>query len=172
MSEARSGSKKNNAPLSIPRGHSLGEFRTHTEATEFVNRLVAGDFKANKVTILGHDLVMVEKVRSRLGYGRVAASGAITGFWLGLIFALLIGAGFDVGVDGGTNYVPQEFLAVVVIAAGVGMLVNILRFLASKNKRGFLSSQMPVASRYEVIVPEEDAAKAMQNINMARDLGN
>jgi len=133
---------------------------------------VAGDFKANKVTILGHDLVMVEKVRSRLGYGRVAASGAITGFWLGLIFALLIGAGFDVGVDGGTNYVPQEFLAVVVIAAGVGMLVNILRFLASKNKRGFLSSQMPVASRYEVIVPEEDAAKAMQNINMARDLGN
>jgi hypothetical protein len=172
MSDARSGSKKNNAPLSIPRGHSLGEFRTHTEATEFVNRLVAGDFKANKVTILGHDLVMVEKVRSRLGYGRVAASGAITGFWLGLIFALLIGAGFDVGVDGGTNYVPQEFLAVVVIAAGVGMLVNILRFLASKNKRGFLSSQMPVASRYEVIVPEEDAAKAMQNINMARDLGN
>jgi hypothetical protein len=172
MSDARSGSKKNNAPLSIPRGHSLGEFRTHTEATEFVNRLVAGDFKANKVTILGHDLVMVEKVRSRLGYGRVAAAGAITGFWLGLIFALLIGAGFDVGVDGGTNYVPQEFLAVVVIAAGVGMLVNILRFLASKNKRGFLSSQMPVASRYEVIVPEEDAAKAMQNINMARDLGN
>ena len=172
MSDARSGSKKNNAPLSIPRGHSLGEFRTHTEATEFVNRLVAGDFKANKVTILGHDLVMVEKVRSRLGYGRVAASGAITGFWLGLIFALLIGAGFDVGVDGGTNYVPQEFLAVVVIAAGVGMLVNILRFLASKNKRGFLSSQMPVASRYEVIVREEDAAKAMQNINMARDLGN
>ncbi len=170
MSDARNSSKKNNSVLSIPRGHSLGEFRTHTEATEFVNRLVAGDFKANKVTILGHDLVMVEKVRSRLGYGRVAASGAITGFWLGLIFALLIGAGFDVGVDGEINYVPQEFLAVVVIAAGVGMLVNIFRFLASKNKRGFLSSQMPVAARYEVIVPEEDAAKAMQIINMARDL--
>ena len=162
--------KRTTSVLSIPRGHSLGEFRTHTEATEFVNRLVAGDFKANRVAILGHDLVMVEKVRSRLGYGRVAASGAITGFWLGLIFALLIGAGFDVGPDGEINYVPQELVAVIVIAAGVGMLVNILRFLASKNKRGFLSSQMPVASRYEVIVPEEDAAKAMQIINMARDL--
>jgi hypothetical protein len=90
---------------------------------------------------------------------------------LGLIFALLIGAGFDVGADGEINYAPQEFLAVIVIAAGVGMLVNILRFLASKNKRGFLSSQMPVASRYEVIVPEEDAAKAMQIVNLARDLG-
>lgn len=170
MSDARSSSKKNNAALSIPRGHSLGEFRTHTEATEFVNRLVAGDFKANKVTILGHDLVMVEKVRSRLGYGRVAASGAMTGFWLGVIFALIIGAGVDVGISGEINYVPQEFLAVIVIAAGVGMLVNILRFLASKNKRGFLSSQMPVAAKYEVIVPEEDAAKAMQIINMSRDL--
>ncbi|MEZ7904903.1 MAG: hypothetical protein QMB74_05455 [Aquiluna sp.] len=170
MSDARNSSKKNNSVLSIPRGHSLGEFRTHTEATEFVNRLVAGDFKANKVTILGHDLVMVEKVRSRLGYGRVAASGAMTGFWLGVIFALIIGAGVDVGISGEINYVPQEFFAVIVIAAGVGMLVNILRFLASKNKRGFLSSQMPVAAKYEVIVPEEDAAKAMQIINMSRDL--
>ena len=168
MSDARSGSKKKSTALSIPRGHSLGEFRTHAEATEFVNKLVAGDFSANKVSILGHDLVLVERVRSRLGYGRVAASGALTGFWLGLIFALLIGAGFDVGADGEVNYAPQEFLAVVVIAAGVGMLVNILRFLASKNKRGFLSSQMPVASRYEVIVPEEDAAKAMQIVNLSR----
>jgi len=168
MSEARSSSKKKSTALSIPRGHSLGEFRTHAEATEFVNKLVAGDFSANKVSILGHDLVLVERVRSRLGYGRVAASGALTGFWLGLIFALLIGAGFDVGADGAVNYAPQEFLAVVVIAAGVGMLVNILRFLASKNKRGFLSSQMPVASRYEVIVPEEDAAKAMQIVNLSR----
>lgn len=168
MSDARSGSKKKSTALSIPRGHSLGEFRTHAEATEFVNKLVAGDFSANKVSILGHDLVLVERVRSRLGYGRVAASGALTGFWLGLIFALLIGAGFDVGANEEVNYAPQEFLAVVVIAAGVGMLVNILRFLASKNKRGFLSSQMPVASRYEVIVPEEDASKAMQIVNLSR----
>jgi hypothetical protein len=29
---------------------------------------------------------------------------------------------------------------------------------------------MPVAAKYEVIVPEEDAAKAMQIINMSRDL--
>ena len=75
MSDARKSSKKNNSALSIPRGHSLGEFRTHTEATAFVNRLVAADFKANKVTILCHDLVMVEKVISSLGYVRVAASG-------------------------------------------------------------------------------------------------
>jgi len=168
MSDATSSSKKKSTSLSIPRGHSLGEFRTHAEATEFVNKLVAGDFSANKVSILGHELVLVERVRSRLGYGRVAASGALTGFWLGLIFALLIGAGFEVGADGEVTYAPQEFMAVVVIAAGVGMLVNILRFLASKNKRGFLSSQMPVAARYEVIVPEEDAAKAMQIVNLSR----
>ena len=46
------------------------------------------------------------------------------------------------------------------------MLLNILRFLASKNKRGFLSSQMPVAARYEVIVPEEDAVGAHKALKL------
>jgi hypothetical protein len=40
--------------------------------------------------------------------------------------------------------------------------VNILRFAFSKSKRGFLSSQMPIASRYQVIVPDEDAQQALK----------
>ena len=166
MSDPNNSQRRKGQAVSIPKGHSLGEFRTHTEATEFVNRLVAGEFKANRVSIIGHDLVMVESVRSRLGYGRVALSGALTGFWLGLIFALLVGAGIDTSADGTVAYAPQEFLAVLVMAAGGGMLLNILRFLASKNKRGFLSSQMPVAARYEVIVPEEDAVGAHKALKL------
>lgn len=167
MSNLNSGSKKQKPGPTIPRGHSLAEFRTHAEASDYVNKLVQADFPANKISIIGHDLVLVEKVRSRLGYGRVAGSGAVTGFWLGLIFALILGAGVEVGDDGSINYVPQEFMAVVLIAAGGGMLFNILRFVATKNRRGFLSSQMPVAARYEVIVPEEDAVAAHSALSSA-----
>lgn len=160
MSNLNSASKRQKQGPAIPRGHSLAEFRTHAEASEYVNKLVQADFAANKISIIGHDLVLVERVRSRLGYGRVAGSGAVTGFWLGLIFALILGAGVDVSAEGNVSYVPQEFMAVVLMAAGGGMLFNILRFVATKNRRGFLSSQMPVAARYEVIVPEEDAVAA------------
>lgn len=144
----------------IPKGVVLGDFSSYKEATDLVERLITGDFPAPKISIIGRDPVLVERIRGRLGYGRIAASGAITGFWLGIIFALLASSGVEIDADGAVSYVPSEFMAVVVIGAGIGMLFNILRFSFTKSKRGFLSSQMPVASRYEVLVPEEDSAAA------------
>jgi hypothetical protein len=132
-----------------------------------VERLIAGDFAPTKISIIGHDPVLVERVRSRLGYGRVALSGAVTGFWMGLIFALLIGAGMEVTPEGGVNYLPQQFFSVMFVAAGLGMLFQIIRFTATKNKRSFLSSQMPIATRYEVIVPDEDALGALKILGLA-----
>ena len=143
----------------------MGEFRNYLDATDLVNKLVMGDFPATKISIVGHDPVLVERVRSRLGYGRVALSGALTGFWLGLIFAVLLGVGFTQTPDGEISYQPQQFAAALIVAAGIGMLVNILRFGLAKQKRGYLSTQMPVATRYEVIVPAEDAANALRAIN-------
>jgi hypothetical protein len=132
-----------------------------------VERLIAGDFAPNKISIIGHDPVLVERVRSRLGYGRVALSGALTGFWIGLIFALLLGTGIEVSPEGGVNYLPQQFFSVLVVGAGLGMLFQVIRFSVTKNKRGFLSSQMPIATRYEVIVPDEDALAALKILGLA-----
>jgi hypothetical protein len=159
---------KNQGPA-IPRGHVLGEFRDYQAASEMVNRLVQNDFPAPKVSIIGYDPVLVERVRSKLGYGRVALSGSLTGFWLGLLFALLLGIGFTQSEDGALGYQPQQFAAVLILGAGVGMLVNVLRFGLAKNKRGFLSSQQPVATRYEVLVPDEDAAAALKALNNKSD---
>jgi len=58
-------------------------------------------------------------------------------------------------------------MSVILMAAGIGMLFNILRFALAKSKRGFLSSQMPIASRYEVLVPESDAAAAHKALALA-----
>jgi hypothetical protein len=131
--------------------------------------LVQNDFPASRISIIGHDPVLVERVRSKLGYGRVALSGSLTGFWLGLLFALLLGIGFTQSEDGALGYQPQQFAAVLILAAGVGMLVNVLRFGLAKNKRGFLSTQQPVATRYEVLVPDEDAAVALKAMNLKSD---
>jgi hypothetical protein len=93
----------------------------------------------------------------------------MTGFWIGLIFALLVGAGITVGPEGEIAYKPQQFFAVVVLSAGIGMLFNITRFSLSKTKRGFLSTQMPVASKWEVIVPDSEAANAKKLLGSASD---
>lgn len=146
----------------IPMGHSLGEFSSYQQASQIVEKLIAGDFTPSKISIIGKDPVLVERVRSRLGYGRVALSGAITGLWLGILIALLAGVGIETTPEGELNYIPQEFGAVVLVAAGLGMFINILRFSFSKTKRGFLSTQMPIASRYQVIVPEADAPAALK----------
>lgn len=165
MSERNNSLRKKQTGPMVPTGHSMGEFRNYIDATELVNKLVQGDFPAAKISIIGHDPVLVERVRSRLGYGRVALSGALTGFWLGLIFAILLGVGFTQSPDGEISYQPQQFAAVLIVAAGIGMLVNILRFGLAKQKRGYLSTQMPIATRYEVIVPTEDAAAALKAVN-------
>jgi hypothetical protein len=162
VSDAKNNARRNQAGPSIPRGFVLGEFTNYLDASAMVDRLIEADFKPGNVAIVGKDPVLVERIKSRLGYGRVAGSGAITGFWLGLIFAVLIGAGISVGPDGELAYNPQQFAAVLVVSAGIGMLFNILRFSFTKNHRGFLSSQMPVASRYEVVVPENEAAAAQK----------
>ena len=85
MSEAKNNSRSKQVGPTVPKGHVLGEFTNYQEATAMVDRLLQGDFKATDVSIVGHDPVLVERIRSRLGYGRVAASGALTGFWIGLI---------------------------------------------------------------------------------------
>jgi hypothetical protein len=167
MTDAQPKDKNRRTSPAVPKGHSLGEFPDYQDATKLVERLIAGDFAPSKISIIGHDPVLVERVRSRLGYGRVALSGAVTGFWIGLIFALLLGTGIEVTPEGGVNYLPQQFFSVLFVGAGLGMLFQVIRFSVTKNKRSFLSSQMPIATRYEVIVPDEDALAALKIIGLA-----
>lgn len=151
----------------IPTGHSVGEFKNYTDATALVDRLIDGDFPAQQIVIVGSGVKLVERIRGRLGYGRVAYSGAITGIWMGLIFAILIGAGVEVSATGEVSYNASEFIAAVVMGAGIGMLINIVRFSFTKNRRGFISMAQSVAESYQVLVPEAEAAKANQALNKA-----
>ena len=144
----------------IPQGEAVAEFETYQQATKLVNKLVANDFPPTLISIVGDDLKLVETIRGKLGYGRVALSGALTGSWIGLIFGLLFGAGIVVDPAGDVTYQPQNFLSALVIGAGIGMLFNIIRFSSSKNRREFLSYPQTIAKTYRVVVPATELAKA------------
>ncbi len=149
-----------NSPAALPQGEVVGQFKNYPEAVKVVEQLVENGFPPRLISIIGSDLKTVETLRSKLGYGRVALSGAVTGSWIGLFFGLLFGA-----TSAAEQVVITNLSSGVVIGAGVGMLINVVRFSMAKNKRSFISGQSVVAKKYDVVVPIgqlADAKKAMK----------
>jgi hypothetical protein len=133
----------------LPEGKTLATFTDYKAAVSYVEKMIANDFPARSVSIIGTDLKTVESIKGKLGYGRVSLSGALTGSWLGMFFGLIFGA-----TGAGTEAILLTNVgAGIVIGAGIGMLINIIRFSLTKNRRGFISGQMVVAKKYEVVVP-------------------
>jgi hypothetical protein len=149
-----------NQPGSLPEGQVLAQFSNYLEAVKAVEQLVENGFPPRLISIIGSDLKTVEVLKGKLGYGRVALSGAVTGSWIGLFFGLLFGA-----TSTTEQVVVTNLSAGIVIGAGVGMLINVIRFSMTKNKRSFISGQSVVAKKYDLLVPMSalsDAKKAMK----------
>lgn len=137
-----------NTPSALPEGEVVGQFKNYREAVKTVEQLVEKGFPAPLISIIGSDLKTVETLKGKLGYGRVALSGAVTGSWVGLFFGLLFGA-----TSTTEQVIITNLSSGIVIGAGVGMLLNVIRFSLAKNKRTFISAQAVVAKKYDVIVP-------------------
>ena len=152
--------KQNGA--SIPEGQTLATFADYKLAVTYVETMIENDFPARLVSIIGTDLKSVESIKGKLGYGRVALSGALTGSWLGMFFGLVFGA------TGAEAILLTNITAGVVIGAGIGMLINVIRFSLTKNRRGFISGQMVVAKKYEVVVPKEQLQLAKKAVAAAK----
>ena len=138
----------------------VGTFDEYATAVAYVEKLVANDFPVQLIAIVGKNLRTVERVRNRINQGRVALSGAITGSWIGFLFALFMPTG--AGKDSATlaTITASSFLQPVLIGAGIGMLFNVLRFSLARNKRSFASQSTVIASEYQVQVPHDLVAQA------------
>lgn len=147
-------------PATMPKGQVVGKFTEYAEAVAFVDVLVHHGFPAGAVAIVGKDLRSVERVRGKMTYGRIALSGAVTGSWLGLIVGLFTGGSTD---PNASPAIGSTFSSVL-IGAGIGMLINILRFSLARNKRAFVSQSAVIASKYEVQVPSNLAEQAEKAI--------
>jgi hypothetical protein len=152
-----------NAPAALPEGEVVGQFKNYREAVKVVEQLVENGFPARLISIIGSDLKTVETLKGKLGYGRVALSGAVTGSWIGLFFGLLFGA-----TSTTEQVVITNLSAGIVIGAGVGMMLNVIRFSVTRNKRSFISAQAVVAKKYEVIVPTGQLADAKKAIKASK----
>ena len=151
----------------IPNGQIIAELPTYGEAVAYVEQLIRGDFAATAIAIVGSELSTVERVRARISYARVALNGAMIGAFVGLILSFF-NDGTTTGTGTGTSSTAtalsaqQTSAATIILGAGVGMAIQLLRFALTKNKRGFLSASMVVAKKYDIMVPTAMASAAAE----------
>lgn len=139
-----------------PTGWPVGSYATYAEAQHAVDHLADSDFPVRDVTIVGVDLMLVERVIGRLSWGRVLASGAASGAWFGLFVGLLLSL---------FNPSGQSFIPIVVALAGgllFGMAFAAVGYGASRGRRDFTSASQIVAGRYDVLCQPRNAEKARE----------
>src|SRR6516162_8212566 len=73
-----------------PKGWPVGSYPTYAEAQRAVDYLSDQQFPVEQVTIVGVDLMQVERVTGRLTWPKVLGGGVISGAWLGLFIGLVL----------------------------------------------------------------------------------
>jgi len=139
-----------------PTGWPVGSYATYEEAQRAVDYLADEDFAVRDVTIVGVDLMLVERIVGRLTWGRLLVSGAASGAWFGLFVGLLLGL-FS---PNGTGLGP----ILVGLASGIvfGLVFAAVGYGASRGRRDFTSQSQMVAGRYDVLCQPRNAEKARE----------
>jgi hypothetical protein len=139
-----------------PTGWPVGSYATYAEAQRAVDHLADRDFPVADVTIVGVDLMLVERVIGRLTWGRVLLSGAASGAWFGLFVGLLLSL-----FSAGTNAFGPILVG---LASGVlfGAVFAAVGYGATRGRRDFTSASQMVAGRYDVLCQPRNAEKARE----------
>jgi len=137
----------------LPQGEVVATYGAYLDAQLAVDYLSDKQFPVQKVTIVGSDLRMVERVTGRLTYPKVAAAGLASGAWFGLFVGLLL------ALFGGSGAEFSVFVAVF-IGAAFGLLFSVLSYMATRRKRDFTSSSQIVAASYAVLCLSDQAGEA------------
>lgn len=140
-----------------PTGWPVGSYAKYEEAQRAVDHLADSDFPVRDVTIVGVDLMLVERVIGRLSWGRVLMSGAASGAWFGLFVGLLLSL---FSPQGGGTFGP----ILVGLASGIlfGLVFAAVGYGASRGRRDFTSASQMVAGRYDVLCQPRNAEKARE----------
>lgn len=136
-----------------PKGWPIGSYGTYAEAQRTVDYLSDENFTVQDVTIVGVDLMQVERVIGRLTWGKVIGTGLVSGAWLGLFFGLLI------SIVVGGSIVPPLLFGII---GGVifGLISAVIPYAATRGQRDFASTMQLVAGRYDVLCDPRSAEKA------------
>ncbi len=136
-----------------PSGWPVGSYPTYAEAQRAVDYLADNQFPVQNVTIVGVDLMQVERVLYRLTWGKVIGGGIVSGAWLGLFLGLLLSL-----FTTGSAFGP---LAVGLIGGIIfGVISTSIPYAATRGQRDFASSMQLVAGRYDVLCDPKTAEQA------------
>lgn len=146
-----------------PTGWPIGSYPTYAEAQRAVDHLSDREFAVQDVTIVGVDLMQVERVTGRLTWSRVLGAGAVSGAWLGVFVGLLLSL-FSAG--GG---LLGPLLTGVLVGIVFGVISGALTYGATRGQRDFSSTMQLVAGRYDVLCEPRSAEQArdlLSNLSM------
>jgi hypothetical protein len=151
----RGGSASRRGPTGLPtppKGWPIGSYPTYAEAQKAVDYLSDQAFPVEQVTIVGVDLMQVERVTGRLTWPKVLGGGIITGAWLGIFIGLVLGF-FSPN--------PWGALATGVVAGVIfGLITSAVPYSMARGTRDFSSTMQLVAGRYDVLCDPQNAEKA------------
>ncbi len=158
MTGAFSGSARANQGLprvpTPPSGWPIGSYETYAEAHRAVEYLASNDFPVQDVTIVGVDLMLVERVIGRLTWSKVLATGALSGAWFGLFVGLLLGV---------FSQQAMSFAPILVgLFSGVvfGMVFASVGYATTRGGgREIASASQLVAGRYDVLAQPRTAER-------------
>jgi hypothetical protein len=134
-----------------PKGWPIGSYPTYAEAQRAVDYLSDQQFPVQQVTIVGVDLMQVERVTGRLTWPKVLGGGVLTGAWLGLFIGLILGF-----------FSPSPWGALVTgLIAGVffGLITSAIPYAMARGTRDFSSTMQLVAVRYDVLCDPQGAER-------------
>jgi hypothetical protein len=136
-----------------PTGWPIGSYATYAEAQRAVDHLADNQFPVAEVTIVGVDLMLVERVLRRLTWGRVIGQGAALGGWWGLFVGLLLSV-FAAHAGAGA------ILVGVATGAVFGTVFAAASYASTRGRRDFASASQLVAGRYDVLCQPRHAEQA------------
>jgi hypothetical protein len=134
-----------------PKGWPIGSYPTYAEAQRAVDHLSDQEFPVQQVTIVGVDLMQVERVTGRLTWPKVLGGGVITGAWLGLFIGLILGF-----------FSENPWASLITgLVAGVffGLITSAIPYAMARGTRDFSSTMQLVAGRYDVLCDPQGAEK-------------
>ncbi|MBM7366625.1 general stress protein [Gordonia hydrophobica] len=135
-----------------PKGWPVGSYDTYAQAQRAVDYLSDNEFAVENLTIVGVDLMQVERVLGRLTWSKVIVGGLGSGAWLGGFFGLLM------TLIVGFSWTPIVF---GLIAGMVfGLISTAIPYAATRGQRDFTSTMQLVAGRYDVLCDPRAAEKA------------
>jgi len=140
---------------------AVAAYDSYAEAQRAVDQLSDRGFPVDRVAIVGHGLEYVEQVTGRFTTARAALVGALEGALLGAFFGLLMGLIFTYDPN---PAVPLLVLYGLVAGAAVGAALGALLHAASGGTRDFTSVPGLQAQRYEVVVDEDVADRAAEQL--------